>query len=198
MLYRPWAKEFEPSGYTLSMSVVYTWAWIFDVYSFENKQYRWFYNMLLEATSVAKSTPAGVPIMPFVHWTTTDPAKTAPDGFEAMSRETYEELLWHLLLRGCDTFAMWSPGPETAAEVQPVHKVYAESLQYAEFLDNGKPVLFDVPNQPGTVISALQLGGKLLVRRTDFAGDDKPVDVMVDGKKVSVPAAVGKCLILEQ
>jgi len=158
-----------------------------------------------------------------VYWSTTDPPKEPPKpfkpasgetyydelvwhllvehgarDFEAMSRETYEELLWHLLLRGCDTFAMWSPAPETAVEVQPVHKVYADSLQYAEFLDNGKPVLFDVPNQPGTVISALQLGGKLLVRRTDFAGDDKPVDVMVDGKKVSVPAAVGKCLILEQ
>ncbi|HUW30444.1 MAG TPA: hypothetical protein VM223_02405 [Planctomycetota bacterium] len=197
MLYRPWAKEFEPSGYTLAMPVVYTWGWIFDAYTFPNKQYRWFYNMLLESTSVAKSTPASVPIMPFVHWSTTDPAKTPLEGFEAMSRETYEELLWHMLLRGCDTFAMWSPGPETAVEVQPVQKVYGDSLQYTEFLDKGKPVLFDVPKQPGTVVSALQLGGKLLVRRTDFAGNTKPMEVTIDGKKLSVPAAPGKCSIID-
>ena len=195
-VYRPWAKEFDNSGYTLAMPVVYTWGWIFDSCTFPNKQYRWFYNMLLEATSVAKSRAPETTVMPFMHWSTTDPPKDLPAGFEPMSRETYEELLWHMLLRGFDGFVMWSPDAETAVEVQPVHAVYAASLEYRDFLAKGKPAVFDLPSEPGTVISALQLGNKLLVRRTDFGGSKDPVQIKIAGKNVAIPANPGTCFIV--
>ena len=196
-LYRPWVEEFDSSGYTLAMPVIYTWSTIYDSYNFENKQYRWFYNMLREATSVATSAKPDLPIIPFVHWSTTNPPKQLPENFEPMSRETYEELLWHMLLRGIDSFAMWSPKDETAIEVAPVHLVYASSLQYRDFLDKGTPVAFDVPDQPGTVVSALKLNDKLLVRRTDFTAYDKPVTIEVGGKQIRVERRAGQCQVLE-
>ena len=52
---------------------------------------------------------------------------------------------------------MRCPAPELAQEVRPVHRVYAAALEHKEFLDRGQPVFFDVPEQPGSVVSALQL-----------------------------------------
>ena len=195
--YRPWAREFEPAGYTVAMPVVYTWFTSYQGYTFENKQFRWFRNLLLEVSSVGRSTPAQVPIIPFVHWTTTNPPKALPPGFEPMSEAMYQELLWHALLRGADSFCMWSPDAETAAEVKPVHAVYAAALEYAAFLDHGTPVTFAVPDQPGPVVSALKLEKRLLVRRTDFTDARDAVDLTVDGRAVKVPRLDGKCAVLD-
>ena len=196
-LYRPWAKEFDTAGYTVAMPVVYTWFTIYNSYDFANTDFRWFRNMLLEVSSVASNTPAGVPIVPFVHWNTTNPPKELPAGFKPMSEAAYKELLWHALLRGVDTFAMWSPDAETGSEVKPVHEVYAAALEYADFLEKGTPVTFAVPEQPGTVVSAIKLGKKVLVRRTDFGDSTEPVELMVDGKPLRVARQDGRCAILD-
>ncbi|HCZ01885.1 MAG TPA: hypothetical protein DHV39_00525, partial [Verrucomicrobiales bacterium] len=71
--YREWAPEFERSGYTMSMPVVYTWYSIFKSYPFDISDYRWFYNMLKVASNAGAHTPAAIPSVPFVHWHTTAP-----------------------------------------------------------------------------------------------------------------------------
>lgn len=196
-MYRPWADEFAGSGYNLAMPVVYARRRTFDSYSFANRDYRWFYNMLLEASSVGRSAPADLPVMPFVFGgLDRQGGKSAPD-FAPLSVAKYEELLWHMLLRGADGFAIWSPGRDTAVEVRPVHRVWAASLKFREFLDRGVPVTFDVPKRPGPVVSALRLGDRLLVRRTDFTDLDKPVKLKVGGKTIEIPRAKGKCLLLK-
>ena len=145
---------------------------------------------------MGQTTAATVPVVPFVHWTTTNAPQALPQGFGAMSETAYKELLWHALLRGVDSFVMWCPDPEMASEVKPVHEVYAASLDYASFLDKGTPVTFDVPEQPGTVVSGLALDKKLLVRRTDFSDSKEPVEITVDGKAIKVPRLDGACAIL--
>lgn len=196
--YRKWPDEFDSSGYTCAMPVIYAWSPIYNYYTFDNKEYRWFYNMLLEGTSTGQKTPQQIPLIPFVHFT---PIKLSPqdlpEGYAALSEAKYKELLWHLLLRGHDTFCMWCPNEELAQETRPLHEVYAASLEYADFLNRGQPMLFDVPPQPGTVISALKLGNRLLVRRTDFGAAAGPVEVQVGGKKITVPASDGKCVVME-
>lgn len=196
-LYRPWAREFEECGYNVAMPVIYTWFNIHGDYAFTNRQYRWCYNLLLEASSTGRHTPPAIPLVTFVHWTTTNPPKELPKDFEALTEANYEELLWHLLLRGHDSFAMWCPAPELAQEVRPVHRVYAAALEYKEFLDHGQPVFFDVPQQPGSVVSALQLGKKLLVRRTDFAPAPAVLELkLATGALLRVPKMDGKCQVL--
>ena len=88
---------------------------------------------------------------------------------------------------------MRCPAPELAQEVRPVHRVYAAALENRKFLDHGQPVLFDVPKQPGSVVSALQLGKKLLVRRTNFAPAPDVLEVkLADGTTLRVPKADDK------
>lgn len=152
--YRKWYQEFPETGYTFAMPVIYTWNPIFSWYDYDNADYRWFYNMLLEASSVGKSTPANIPIISFVHWHTVEPAA----GTKQLSEEKYQELLWHMLLRGTDTFILWCEPQEAEKEVSLLHPVYAQAQQYGEFLSAGEPITFDVPKQPTTVISALKLG----------------------------------------
>ena len=195
-IHRRWAQDFEIAGYTFAMPVVYSWYRIYSEYGFKNKEYRWFYNMLLVASNAGQHTPPHVPLIPFVHWTTTVPPKEFPEGFVALSEEKYKELLWHMLLRGHDTLCMWCPGRELAQEVRPLHEVYAASLEYKEFLDKGLPVLFDVPKKMGAVVSALLLGNRLLVRRTDFGRAPSKVNATVLGRKVRIPKAPGECQIL--
>ncbi|MFC1607291.1 hypothetical protein ACFL47_04905 [Candidatus Latescibacterota bacterium] len=195
--YRQWYDDFPATGYTFAMPVVYTWEPTYTWYDFENSDYRWFYNMLLVASNVGKSTPPSVPIISFVHWNTVVVSGTPDPSVKQMSEESYQELLWHLLLRGTDTFFMWSGAKEFPKETKLVHEVYAAAQQYGEFLEHGMPITFDVPAQPGTVVSGLVLRDRVLIRRTDFGGNSEPVDVYVGTKVLSVPCIPGKCLIMD-
>jgi hypothetical protein len=194
--YRPWVDEFTPCGYTYAMPVVYTWYRTWHWYDeWAQSDYRWFYNMLLTASNAGKSTPADVPIIPFVHWETTSPPKDADPAVKQFSRGAYQELLWHMLLRGHDTFFVWGNNPEQ--EVAPVHEVWAAALAHKAFLDGGVPVTFDVPARPGPVVSALRLGDRVLVRRTDFGDAAGPVDLDLDDVRLQVKPHPGHCQILK-
>ena len=195
--YRKWYNDFPGTGYTYAMPTVYTWYRIFDWYDFDNPDYHWFYNMLLVASNAGKSTPQSIPIISFVRWHTTDPPKNPDPRVIQFSAEGYQELLWHMLLRGTDTFFVWCGGEETAEEVRLVHEVYAEAQQYGEFMEKGMPVTFDVPKRPGAVISGLVLGDRVLVRRTDFGASHEPEDIMVGTRKVTIDFMPGTCRILE-
>ena len=194
--YRQWVPEFEPCGYTFAMPVVYTWHGIWDWYDWANGDYRWFYNMLLVGSNAGEHTPPEVPIIPFVHYTPIRPAQSQDAQLKPMSTGAYRELLWHLLLRGHDTFFLWCPNHEIAQEIRPLHEVWSAALVYREFLDNGVPVTFAVPKQPGPVVSALCLDKRVLVRRTDFDATDKPVPITVGDATLMVPRVEGRCQVL--
>lgn len=193
--YRRWYHEFPETGYTFAMPVVYTWRRIFDWYDYEDTDYRWFYNMLLIASNAGQNTPAEIPIISFVHWHTIETMPAVGD-VQQFSETKYQELLWHMLLRGTDTFFLWSPRQQAAKEIRLVHQVYAEAQEYGEFLSKGRPITFAVPKQPGPVISGLRLDDRILLRRTDSGKTDEPVGITVDGKTIAVEAAPGKCRIL--
>ncbi|MBN2308427.1 MAG: hypothetical protein JXR94_05615 [Candidatus Hydrogenedentes bacterium] len=202
--YRHWGNDFEGTGYTFAMPVVYPWSWTWNWYDFEPGDYRWFYNGLLVASNAGRHTPPAVPIIAFVHWHTVDVGLTAGEGdppanakpAQQMSEATYQELLWHMLLRGTDTFFLWCMKQEQAKEVQLLHPVYAAAQEYGAFLENGVPITFDVPARPGTVVSGLRMGNEVLVRRTDFAANTEPVQIAVGGRALEVPAAPGTCQVL--
>ena len=195
--YREWFPEFERTGYTFAMPVVYTWYPTFGWYDFEVPDYRWFYNMLLVGSNAGRHTPRSTPIIPFVHWTTTAPPPKPDPGVRQLSRESYRELLWHLLLRGHDTFFLWCVTRELQEEIGLVHEVYAEALAYRGFLDRGTPVTFDVPASPGPVISGLRLGNRVLVRRTEFGDHGGSEELRLeDGSEIVVPRARG-CRVLD-
>jgi hypothetical protein len=176
--YREWAHEFEATGYTFAMPVVYTWYPIFGWYDFADLDYRWFYNMLLVGSNAGQSTPANTPIITFVHWTTTAPPNNPDPTVRQLSAGRYRELLWHLLLRGHDGLFLWCQQHELADEVRLLHDVYSESMAHHDFLRHGVPVSFDVPKQPGTVVSGLRIGNRVLARRTDFGEESsKPVQI---------------------
>ncbi|MCP4611243.1 MAG: hypothetical protein GY845_21240 [Planctomycetes bacterium] len=193
--YRKWYHEFDGSGYTFAMPVVYTWRRIFDWYDYSDTDYRWFYNMLLVASNAGEHTPAEIPIISFVHWYTIE-SKDIPETAKQFSEDKYKELLWHMLLRGTDTFFLWCRRQEAAKEIQLVHQVYSEVQRYGEFLSNGKPINFNVPKEPGTVISGLKLRDRVLVRRTDFAETDDSVEIIVNGKRIKVKKVLGDCQII--
>jgi len=190
-LYRHWADEFTSTGYTFAMPVVYTWSRMWHWYDFSVADYRWFRPMLLEATNAGKHAWPGLPVIAFVHWHTTDPPSPPDPDIQQMSKWAYQELLWHMLLRGVDTFFLWCPAEENSDEVRILHEVWAAAQQYGPFLENGAPVCFEVPAVPGTVISGLLSGDQLLVRRTDFVPQTNPVSIMVAGKTVKVPPTHG-------
>jgi hypothetical protein len=193
--YRKWYDEFPETEYTFAMPVVYTWQRIFDWYDYADRDYRWFYNMLLVASNAGEHTPAEIPIISFVHWHTIKDDSVNSKAVQ-FSEDKYKELLWHMLLRGTDTFFLWCRNEEAAKEIQLVHQVYSQAQQYGEFLSNGKPINFNVPKQPGAVVSGLKLPGRLLVRRTDFAGVSDTVEIIVDNKRIKVEAAPKKCQII--
>lgn len=195
--YRQWFNEFPLTGYTFAMPVIYTWYPIFNWYNFDNADYRWFRALLLEASSAAKHTPAKVPIITFVHYTTTSPPPQPDRNVKQFSEEKYRELLWHMLLRGHDDFFLWCPTEETEQELVPLHQVYAASLEYREFLEKGQPVSSAVPPKPGPVVSGLKLGDRVLVRRTDFDGAEGDAILKVSGRSLRVPRVEGKCQVLE-
>jgi len=197
---RPWADEFEDSGYTFAMPTVYTWYRTWAWYDWDNGDYRWFYNLLLVASNAGEHTPAAVPIISFVHYTTTSPPRppeTADPGVKQFSTAAYKELLWHMLLRGHDTFFLWCPHTEIAQEIRPLHEVWAAALEFKQFLDKGEPVTFAVPKRPGPVLSGLRLGRRVLVRRTDFDATQGAVALKVGEKTLQVPRGEGKCQVLE-
>ncbi|MFP4058028.1 MAG: hypothetical protein ACLF0G_14260 [Candidatus Brocadiia bacterium] len=194
---RPWVHEFGPCGYTLAMPTVYTWYRTWSWYPWAEGDYRWFYNLLLVASNAGEHTPADVPIVSFVHHTTTSPPREPDPAVRQFSTESYRELLWHMLLRGHDSFFLWCLEAELAQELRPLHQVWAAALRYKEFLDRGAPVTFAVPSEPGPVVSALRLGDRLLVRRTDFTDAAEPVPLEVDGRTVAVPRSPGRCQVLD-
>jgi hypothetical protein len=194
--YRHWYNEFPITGYTCAMPVVYTWYPTFQWYDYADSDYRWFYNLLLVASNAGRHTPANVPIISFVHWHTTAPPDNPDPSVKQFSAERYQALLWHMLLRGTDTFYLWCMANEDAAEVRLLHEVYAAAQQYGEFLEQGVPVAFDVPKSPGPVVSALKLGDRLLVRRTDFGEIREPVTLTVGDQRVPVPYAPNQTLLL--
>ena len=194
--YRKWYDEFDETGYTFAMPVVYTWRGIFDWYDYADTDYRWFYNMLLVASNVGQHTPAEVPIISFVHWHTIEDGPPAATKAKQFSEEKYQELLWHMLLRGTDTFFLWCRQQEAAKEIELLHPVYADAQQYGEFLSAGKPINFSVPKQPGTIISGLKLGDRVLVRRTDFTKSTEPAEIIIEGRKIKVEPSPGRCRII--
>jgi len=113
-----------------------------------------------------------------------------------MSGNCYQELLWHMLLRGTDTFFMWSRKEEFPEEVRLLHEVYAEAQQYGKFLERGIPITFDVPKEVGIVISGLALGDSVLVRQTDFSSNHLPVKILAGTKIITVNYSPGKCKIV--
>jgi hypothetical protein len=151
--------------------------------------------MLLVASNAGEHTPPGIPVISFVHWHTIE-----DDGENSktvqFSEDKYKELLWHMLLRGTDTFFLWCREEEAAKEIQLVHQVYSQAQQYGEFLSNGKPINFNVPRQPGAIVSGLRVGDRVLVRRTDFAGTSDSVEIAVDDRSINVGVAPNSCQII--
>ena len=193
--YRKWYHEFPETGYTFAMPVVYTWGRIFDWYDYAETDYRWFYNMLLVASNAGKYTPPEIPVISFVHWHTIG-TKYSSGKAKQFSEEKYQELLWHMLLRGTDTFFLWSPHSQAAKEIELVHQVYAEAQRYGRFLSSGIPLDFSVPRQPGTVISGLKLNDRVLIRRTDFKESDRPIQITIADRKIEIAATPGRCQIV--
>jgi len=194
--YRKWYNDFPLTGFTFAMPVVYPWSDIFRWYDFKESDYHWFYNMLLIAGNAGKSTPRSIPLISFVHWHTIFEGAEADSTVTRLSGECYQELLWHMLLRGTDAFFLWCMENENPEEVKLLHEVYAESRQYGRFLDNGIPVTFDLPDQPGTVISGLALGDSVLVRRTDFDQNRDTVQILAGTKLLNVGYIQGSCQII--
>lgn len=195
--YRKWYNDFPLTGYTFAMPVVYTWWKIFTWYDFENFDYRWFYNMLLNASNAGKNTPSGIPVISFVHWNTVFAGSEPDPAIVQMSEQAYQELLWHMLLRGTNTFFMWGLKNQYPEEVRLLHEVWAAAQEYGDFLDKGWPITFDVPDKPGVVISGLATGDRVLIRRTDFGEDHLPIEIRVGINPVMVEYAPGKCVIYE-
>jgi hypothetical protein len=194
--YRLWMDEFFTAGYTVAMPVAYTWYPTYGWYDFVSSDYRWFYNLLLIASDAGRSAPKGVPVVSFVHWHTTTPPPDADPQVKQFSAEGYQELLWHMLLRGTRTLYLWCMSAEDAEETRLVHEVYAAAQEYAEFFNEGTPVTFEVPKHPGAVISGLRLGKRVLVRRTDFGSESKVVELAVGASRIAVPAAPGRCQVI--
>lgn len=197
--YREWAHEFEGTGYTLAMPVVYTWYPIFGWYDFTPTDYRWFYNGLRVGSNSGQHTSRTVPLLTFVHRETTAPPPQPDPSVRPFSQAAYQELLWHLLLRGHDGFFLWCLPGELAEETRIAHAVYAAALEYRSFLDQGEPVSFAVPSSPGPVVSALRLGNRLLVRRTDFTESTRSqaVQLAVGDKSVMVESSPTGCRIID-
>ncbi len=194
--YRPWFQEFPLTGFTFAMPVVYTWYPTFGWYDFADPDYRWFYNMLLVASNAGKSTAPNVPIISWLHWHTTSPPESPDPAVKQFSAGKYQELIWHMLLRGTDGLMMWCMPEETVEETRLIQEVYAQSLEYREFLDRGTPISFAVPTKPAPVVSGLRLGDRILVRRTDFGDEKGDVTVRINGHDLKVPRAEGRCQVL--
>jgi hypothetical protein len=114
-----------------------------------------------------------------------------------MSEEAYQELIWHLYLRGTDGPMMWCRAEETTKEVRLITEVMDEVLAYRQFVSEGEPVMFNIPSEPGTVVSGLQLGERLLVRRTDFGDSRETIRGVVDGRIVEIEPRSGETWVID-
>jgi hypothetical protein len=65
-----------------------------------------------------------------LYWHTIFEGSGADSTIKQLSKETYQELLWHMLLRGTDAFFLWCMENENPEEVRLLHEVYAEAQQY--------------------------------------------------------------------
>ena len=70
-------------------------------------------------------------------------------------------------------------------------------LAHREFLGAGEPVIFQVPGEPGTVVSGLRLGDRLLVRRTDFGDNTAPVTRRVGDRMVTIQRMDGRSHVID-
>jgi hypothetical protein len=194
--YRNWYNDFPLTGFTFAMPVIYPWSGIYKWYDFKNSDYRWFYNMLMNAGNAGKSTPHNIPVVSWVHWHTIFEGSGPDSTITQMSKGTYQELLWHMLLRGTDAFFLWAQKQEFPDEVKLLHEVYAGAQKYGRFLDHGVPITFDLPDSPGTVVSGLVLGDSLLVRRTDFSDNHDPVEILAGTRLLKISYSPGTCNII--
>lgn len=192
--HRKWYNDFPMTGYTFAMPVVYSLHMSVSWFDFDNPDYRWFYNLLLQVSSVGKNTPISIPIISFVNGASRN--KDNSKDFTKFKEEHYRELLWHMLLRGVDTLFMWCGKADDAYETRVVHEVYAEAQEYGEFIEKGVPISFEVPRKPGTVVSGLMLGDRVLIRRTDFGDSHEPVRILAGTKTLSIPYKPGACQII--
>lgn len=196
-VYRPWYQEFPETGFTMAMPVVYTWYPTFNWYPAYSPDYRWFYNMLLVGSNAGQSTPPGIPIATFVHWHTTALPEHPDPKVRQMSKQRYQELLWHLLLRGHDFLFSWCKSDELPVEMRLLQEVYNESLRYNDWFRSGRPITFTVPTEEQSVVSGFKWGNRVLVRRTDFTDFRDPITLtMANGDSVIIPWNPGKCQIL--
>ena len=101
-----------------------------------------------------------------------------------------------MLLRGHDTFFLWARSEEWQKEVQLLHPVWAAAQEYGAFLQDGTPITFEVPKQPGPVVSGLRLGQRVLVRRTDFTDTNEPVELQVGNSVLTVPRTPSGSIIM--
>lgn len=194
--YRRWFDEWPLSELTLAMPTIYAWYRLYDWYDFAETDYRWFYNMLRIGNNVTRVAQGRVPTLAFVHRRPTAPPEHPDPAVRPFGEAAYRELLWHLLLRGVDGFVSWCLSDEMTDEVPAVHAVYAASLEYAEFFERGEPLTWMLPERPAPVVSARRLGGRLLVRRTDFGAASGPIRIDLEGRSIHVPSRPGECQVL--
>ena len=195
-LYRPWYDEFTETGFTMAMPVVYTWYPIFNWYPKYSADYRWFYDLLKVGSNAGENTPSGIPIATFMHWHTTTPPANPDPNVKQMSQNIYKELLWHLLFRGTDMYYSWCMKNEIATEMSLLQEVYNNSLEYNDWIQWGRPITFEVPEKEKSVVSGLKLNNRVLIRRTDFTGNTKPITLNIDGVNLVIPYKPGECQIL--
>ena len=193
--HRKWFHEFALTGYTVAMPVVYAWKPSYHWSDFAEADYHWFYFMLKCASNAGRHRIKGVPNISFV--SCLGALRYAADAPEKpFSTARYEELLWHMLLRGTDTFFVYSGRNQLAEELAPVHRVWSAALAHRDFLDRGTPVCFDVPPRPGAVVSGLKLGKRVLAYRTDFDAARRPVELNVAGRTLTIGRAKGRPQVL--
>jgi hypothetical protein len=167
-IYRKWVNEFTESGYTVAMPVIYPWYRQFDWYHFDNSDFRWLFGLLKVGANAAESTPASIPSIPFVHWhTTTPPEKPSPHVIQ-LSAEKYQSLLWHLMLRGHDSFFLWCLPDELSQEIKLIHEVFAQSLAISDCLIHGTPIHLEIPSSLANVKSELRYKMISVTHTTNF------------------------------
>jgi hypothetical protein len=86
---------------------------------------------------------------------------------------------------------------ESSKEIALLHPVWAAAQEYGDFLEKSVPVSFEVPQQPGPVVSGLRSGNRVLIRRTDFTDSTEPVTLSIEGKTLSVPRLDGQCQVFD-